>query len=77
MTTLVVSKSKTQDLLKEFIANVKSNELKIEFDERLFVVRPVDEISVLDLLSSQAEDLGPEALSVNVDHYLYGLPKRG
>jgi hypothetical protein len=43
--------------LKEFIANVKSNELKIEFDESFFVVRPADEISVLDLLSSHAEDL--------------------
>jgi hypothetical protein len=33
--------------------------------------------SVLETLSSQAEDLGPEDMSVNIDHYLYGLPKRG
>jgi hypothetical protein len=32
--------------------------------------------SVLDLLAEQAEDLGPEDLSLNVDHYLYRLPKR-
>ncbi len=41
------------------------------------VIQKTEEASVLDLLVSQAEDLGPKDLSMNVDYYLYGLPKRG
>jgi len=77
MTTVIVQKTSLQDVFTEFIANLKVNELKIEFDEKRFVVRPVEEASILDLLSSEADDLGPDDLSINVDHYLYGLPKRG
>ncbi|MGE0083362.1 MAG: hypothetical protein AB7S75_02975 [Desulfococcaceae bacterium] len=41
-----------------------------------FIVRPAELTSVLDTLISQADDLGAEDLSANVDHYLYGLPKK-
>ena len=37
---------------------------------------PEHERSVLDILAEQAQDLGPADLSLNVDHYLYGLPRR-
>ena len=37
---------------------------------------PEHERSVLDILAEQADDFGPEDLSMNVDHYLYGLPKK-
>ena len=57
MTTVIVQKTSLQNVFTEFIANLKANELKIEFDENRFIVRPAD-------------------LSLNVDHYLYGLPKR-
>jgi hypothetical protein len=40
------------------------------------LAEPVPERSVLDILAEQADDFGPEDLSINVDHYLYGLPKR-
>lgn len=74
MTTLVVTKNEIQTFLTEFINNIKADEFKIEFDERAFSVRATEQYSVLDRLSSQAEDLGPEDLSANVDRYLYGLP---
>lgn len=77
MTTVIVQKTSLQDVFTEFITNLKVNELKIEFDEKRFVVRPVEETSILDMLSSEADDLGPADLSINVDHYLYGLPKQG
>lgn len=44
-------------------------------DER-FVIRKAERTSVLDKLIEEAEDLGPKDLSVNIDHYLYGLPKK-
>ena len=44
-------------------------------DER-FVIRKAERTSVLDKLIEGAEDLGPKDLSINIDHYLYGLPKR-
>lgn len=74
MTTVIVQKTGLQDIFTEFIANVKANELKIEFDENCFVVRPIEEVSILDTLSSEAGDLGIDDLSLNVHHYLYGLP---
>ncbi|OQX23239.1 MAG: hypothetical protein BWK80_27040 [Desulfobacteraceae bacterium IS3] len=74
MTTLVVTKNDIQTFLTKFINNIKTDEFKIEFDERAFSVRATEQYSVLDRLSSQAEDLGPEDLSANVDRYLYGLP---
>jgi hypothetical protein len=76
MTTLVVTKNEIQTFLTEFINNIKADEFKIEFDERAFSVRATEQYSVLDRLSSQAEDLGPEDLSANVDRYLYGLPRK-
>jgi len=74
MTTLVVTKNDIQTFLTKFINNIKTDEFKIEFDEKAFSVRATEQYSVLDRLSSQAEDLGPEDLSANVDRYLYGLP---
>ena len=76
MKSFIVRKTGIQDLLSEFIASVRVDELRIEIDQDAFVVRPIEKTSVLDILSSQAEDLGPEDMSANVDHYLYGLPKR-
>ncbi len=76
MTTIVMKKSKIQDFITEFINNFSVDEFKIEFDKNFFAVRPVEETSVLDILASEAEDMGPEDLSVNIDHYLYGLPKK-
>lgn len=76
MKNLVVDKSEIRDLLAEFLAGIRVDEFNLEMDENSFVVRPVEEASVLDILSANASDLGPEDLSANVDHYLYGLPKR-
>jgi hypothetical protein len=76
MTTLIVTKNEIQTFLTEFINNIKTEEFKIEFDETAFSVRATEQYSVLDRLSSQAEDLGPEDLSANIDRYLYGLPGR-
>ncbi|HZT60856.1 MAG TPA: antitoxin family protein [Pyrinomonadaceae bacterium] len=36
--------------------------------------RPLDPLATIYEI---AEDAGPEDLSVNLDHYLYGTPKRG
>ncbi|MCI5120299.1 MAG: hypothetical protein D3908_03725 [Candidatus Electrothrix sp. AUS4] len=64
------------DLPKEFDAQ----EVQIIIIPKKKVSRPAQdecqEKSVLDVLAEQADDLGPEDLSVNMDHYLYGLPKR-
>jgi len=76
MKNLFVRKTRVQDLLTKFIAGIKVDELRLEIDKKNFIVRQVEKTSVLDILSSQAEDLGPEDMSANVDHYLYGLPKR-
>jgi hypothetical protein len=76
MKNLVVRKTRVQDLLTEFIAGINVDELRLEIDKKSFIVRQVEKTSVLDILSSQAEDLGPEDMSINVDCYLYGLPKR-
>jgi antitoxin component of MazEF toxin-antitoxin module len=76
MTRLTIRKNKLQQFLLGFIDNIQSDEVKIEFDDEHFVIRNVEKTSVLDKLISEAEDLGPEDLSINVDHYLYGLPKR-
>jgi len=37
-------------------------------------IRFVQERSVLDILAEQADDFGSEDLSMNFDHYRYGLP---
>jgi hypothetical protein len=76
MKNIVTDKDRIQDLLAEYISGISADKLRIEFDENVFIVRPAEETSVLDMLSSQAEDLGPIDMSANVDHYLYGLPKR-
>jgi len=76
MKNLVVTKDKIQDLLTEYIAGIHADRLTIEFDHNCFTVRPVGQPSVLDTLISQAEDLGTEDMSANVDHYLYGLPMK-
>lgn len=76
MKNLVVSKENIQELLAAYIAGIGADQLRIEFDENFFMVRPVEKRSVLDILSSQADDLGPEDMSANVGHYLYDLPKR-
>ncbi|MCI5150617.1 MAG: hypothetical protein D3916_14740 [Candidatus Electrothrix sp. MAN1_4] len=64
------------DLPKEFDAQ----EVQIIIIPKKKVSLPAQdgcqEKSVLDVLAEQADDLGPEDLSVNMDHYLYGLPKR-
>ncbi len=77
MKRFVVGKEAIQELFAEYIAGINSDKLRIEFDETSFIVRPIEESSVLDILSAHADDLGPEDMSANVDHYLYGLPKRG
>ena len=76
MKSLTINKDEIDDLITEFIDNIDSNELKIKFDKKRFVIQKNEEASVLDLLISQAADLGPEDLSINVDHYLYGLSKK-
>ncbi|OQX21308.1 MAG: hypothetical protein BWK80_33880 [Desulfobacteraceae bacterium IS3] len=76
MKNIVTDKDRIQDLLAEYISGIAADKLRIEFDEKVFIIRPAEETSVLDILSSQAEDLGPIDMSANVDHYLYGLPKR-
>ena len=76
MKSLTISKSEIQDFLTKFINNIDSNKIKVEFDEKYFVIQKIGQTPVLDLLISQAEDLGAEDLSINVDHYLYGLPKK-
>ncbi|QTA83469.1 Uncharacterized protein dnl_58790 [Desulfonema limicola] len=76
MKNLVVNKDRIQDLLTEYIACINTDKLRVEFNEDSFIVQPAEQSSVLDILSSQAEDLGPEDMSANVDHYLYNLPKR-
>jgi hypothetical protein len=38
-----------------------------------FLAEPIQEKSVLDMLAEQAGDLGSDDLSINADHYLYGL----
>ena len=63
-------------MLTEFIEKISSDEVRIEFDEEQFIVRKTHHTSILDKLISEAEDLGPEDLSINVDHYLYGLPPK-
>ncbi len=73
MDNIVAAKDRVYDLLTEYIAGISAEKFRIEFDENSFTVMPADEISVLDILSSQAEDLGPEDMSANVDHYLYGI----
>ena len=77
MESLTINKEKIQDFITEFIDNIDTNEIKIEFDKKHFIIQKNEKDSVLDLLISQATDLGPEDLSINVDHYLYGLPKKG
>ena len=76
MTRLTIRKNKLNDVLTSFIENIRSEEVCIEYDEERFVIRKAERTSVLDKLIEEAEDLGPEDLSVNIDHYLYGLPKR-
>ena len=76
MKNLVAGKDRIQDLFAEYISGIAGDKLRIEFDENVFMVRPAEEKSVLDILSSQAENLGSEDMSANVDHYLYGLPKK-
>ncbi len=76
MTQLIVHKDKMQDILMVFLSRLQSDEIRLEFDEKHFLAEPVQERSVLDILAEQADDFGPEDLSMNVDHYLYGLPKR-
>ena len=76
MTTMVIKKNSLQDFITEFINKFTTDEFKIEFDKNFFAVRPIEETSVLDILASEAEDIGPEDLSANIDHYLYGLPKK-
>ncbi len=76
MKSVVVAKHEIQNLLAEYIAGVGVDNLIIEFDETSFVARPFDETSILDVLSANADDLGTEDMSINVDHYLYGHPKR-
>jgi len=76
MKNFIASKGSVQGLLTEYLSGIAVDKLRIESDENVFTVRPAEEISVLDILSSQAEDLGPADMSANVDHYLYGLPKK-
>lgn len=76
MKTLTVRKNKLKKILTEFIDSISSDEVNIEYDEEQLIVRNVQRVSVLDKLIAEATDLGPEDLSINVDHYLYGFPKR-
>lgn len=76
MTTLVIKRNRVQDFISEFINRFGADEFKVESDKNFFAVRPVEETSILDILASEAEDMGPEDLSSNTDHYLYGLPKK-
>jgi len=76
MTQLVIHKDRIQDILLRFLSGIQADEIRLEFDDKHFLAEPVQEKSVLDILAEQADDLGPEDLSLNVDHYLYGLPKR-
>jgi hypothetical protein len=69
---MVIKKNSLQDFITEFINKFNTDEFKIEFDKNFFAVRPIEETSVLDLLASEAYDIGPEDLSANIDHYLYG-----
>jgi antitoxin component of MazEF toxin-antitoxin module len=76
MTQLIIHKDKIQDILMSYLSTLQTDEIRLEFDDKHFLAEPVMERSVLDILAEHAEDLGPEDLSLNVDHYLYGLPKR-
>ncbi len=76
MTQLIIHKDKMQDILMSFLSTLQTDEIRLEFDDKHFLAEPVQERSVLDILAEQAEDLGPPDLSMNVDHYLYGRPKK-
>jgi hypothetical protein len=76
MTHLIIHKDEIQDILLSFLSGIQTDEIYLEFDGRHFWAEPVQERSVLDILAEQADDLGPEDMSLNVDYYLYGLPKR-
>lgn len=76
MTQMTVHKEKIHEILLRFLNDLQADEIHLEFDEKHFLVQPVQEKTVLDMLAEQADDLGPEDLSLNTDHYLYGLPKR-
>ncbi len=76
MTQLILHKDKLHDMLLRFLSGIQSDKIHLEFDEKHFLAQPVQEKSILDVLAEQADDLGPEDLSINMDHYLYGLPKK-
>jgi antitoxin component of MazEF toxin-antitoxin module len=76
MTQLIIHKDKMQEALMRFLSTIQTDEIRLEFDDKHFYAEPVQGKSVLDILAEQAEDMGPEDLSLNVDHYLYGLSKR-
>jgi predicted DNA-binding antitoxin AbrB/MazE fold protein len=50
--------------------------LKILIEDEPQVVDSVHPPDPLATIYEAAEDAGPADLSVNLDHYLYGLPKR-
>ena len=76
MTQLILHKDKIHDMLLRFLSGIQTDEVHLEFDDKHFLAEPVQEKSVLDMLAEQADDLGPDDLSINADHYLYGLPKK-
>lgn len=76
MTQLIIHKDKMQEALMRFLSTIQTDEIRLEFDDKHFYAEPVQGKSVLDILAEQAEDMGPEDLSLNVDHYLYGRSKR-
>jgi len=76
MTQLIIPKDKMQDILMSFLSTLQTDEIRLEFDDKHFLAEPVRERTVLDMLAEQADDFGPADLSLNVDHYLYGHPKR-
>lgn len=75
MQTLTINKNNLLTFIEDFIKKIESDKVKIEFDETHLLINKEDETCVFDELISKAADLGPEDLSINVDHYLYNLPK--
>jgi len=72
MTQLFIHKDKMQDILMNYVSTLQTDEIRLEFDDKHFLVEPVQKRLVLDMLAEQADDLGADDLSLNVDHYLFG-----